>query len=179
MNNSHYIKFNRTEAVTLSGLTMHQVRKLEQRKIIIPESSPIQFRWTQIIILRAIYYLRKDWSFKQLEKVLLKQPCHPVDLGIDNYKMIVCNADEFQVLTCDDVSYKRGEKQLELKDIYFSCAFIKETEYGVIRSKPYTFIDIPHLIKELWEIGYRENISNFGNKARKQPELEDFKTMVS
>lgn len=61
--------FTQRDAEQLSGLTRHQLRKLEEAELVVPQKNPILYTWNQLIFLRILFEFRQDWTFKQLETI--------------------------------------------------------------------------------------------------------------
>jgi DNA-binding transcriptional MerR regulator len=79
--------FSVEETKNLSSFSRSQLLSWENAGIVVPIRRPsIFYNWNQVIFLRILYDLRKDWSFKQIEKALKNSDVSVDDIVRDIHK---------------------------------------------------------------------------------------------
>jgi hypothetical protein len=102
-----YLKSNKKELFlvedvkNITGFSRSQLLTLEEARIVIPERHPtILYSWNQVIFLQILSTLRKDWTFKQIQKALKSSEISVDELIRDIHKTFIIafgnNKDELR-----------------------------------------------------------------------------------
>jgi hypothetical protein len=63
--------FSQKQAELLSGFSRDQLRKLDEKQIVVFQKQPmILYNWNQIIFLKTLFYFREDLTWSQIEEGL-------------------------------------------------------------------------------------------------------------
>ncbi len=149
--------FTRKEAVILSGLTMNQVIKLEQKNLIVPQRQPIRYTWNQIVKLRVIYYARQMLSLQVITDELASF-CK-TDILISNYEVVgIMNEKGIFVGNLDVVSMELG---LTLqRDGVVTRGQTALNVNGETVVTEYTMILMKKIVEEIFDIANKKGIEN-------------------
>lgn len=167
--------FSQKQAELLSGFSRDQLRKLDSAAIVVPYKFPsILYDWNQLIFLRILYYLRKIWTFKQIESAL-KNPDKSIDINyvIENiqsiysiyfgeYGKIPDDLNlyiQFNSLTSNnELEKKYVNNQMEQFDWIIQ-------DIGELNEGKFTPINVSKLIKELKLLAVELQIKDFELKV--------------
>jgi hypothetical protein len=63
--------FTQKQAEQLSGFSRDQMRKLDEKQIVVPQKHPaILYSWNQVIFLKILFHFREDLTWGQIEEGL-------------------------------------------------------------------------------------------------------------
>lgn len=186
------IMFSQKEAEILSGFSRNQLRKLDSSGLVVPaRDAGIVYSWNQIIFLKIINELRKDWTFKQLECVFspwetsgsLEAFVNTVDKQLavvildEKGNGIFFRIVKSNVKLGDDAENENLQKSLSLA--FEGCeldektlkilAFIAEDstrpKVSTISVSKKTIVIVPQIVQELIVLGKKLNIKDFAIKV--------------
>jgi len=164
------IYFSEKDVQMLSGFTRSQLQKLDESDLIVPERIPmITYSWNQLIFLRIFYHLRSDWSYKQIEIVLLDLS-RTLELHINEmHKYVAVIFGENTILFHEKEIGIAFDFVSEIETDFTSKQFRnylsnQDIRIGVSQERN-TTINVPAVIQELKVLAKELQIENFDLKV--------------
>ncbi|MBW4572427.1 MAG: hypothetical protein KME31_31910 [Tolypothrix carrinoi HA7290-LM1] len=176
--------FSQKQTEQLSGFSREQMRKLDEKQIVVSQKHPvILYSWKQVIFLKTLFHFREDLTWGQIEESLNNceynvqeivdgiQETVIVAIGeVENKKLVFINKVESKM---NDFDKHRGKKLMNIDSEMISEAFkvINAQDENHIRFAPVknkfnaVIITIPQIIIELKKTAEELEIENFELKV--------------
>ena len=171
--------FSVEETKNLSNFSRSQLLSWENAGIVVPIRRPsIFYNWNQVIFLRILYNLRKDWSFKQIEKGLKNSPVSLEEIVRDIHKNFIIGFGDNKGELGFAFSFENPSNDFDSHSLHkildnaegFDAIFQSLLQTNTINTARLTFnmivaIKVFEIIDELKVLAQELQIENFDSKV--------------